>query len=164
MQGLGQGTILGPLLFLVYVATINGGIRRGKVVDFVDDKTLLYKTQEINLPNFIREDLLVFSETLLAMNLLFNLEKTVFMNFLSQLNFEEISFDDKTIGRVHATKLLGLNITEDLKWKDHVSSVLKKLGKYGFAIRKLKHILKEEHLRSMYFALIHSIIKYAIMF
>jgi hypothetical protein len=62
------------------------------------------------------------------------------------------------------TKFLGLNIDDSLSWKDHIHQMPSKLNTACFVIRTLQYILSQETLRMVYFAYVHSIMSYGIIF
>jgi len=62
------------------------------------------------------------------------------------------------------TKFLGLTIDDSLSWKAHIDQMISKLNTACFVIRTIQAIMYLETLRIVYFAYIHSIISYRIIF
>jgi hypothetical protein len=62
------------------------------------------------------------------------------------------------------TKFLGLTIDDTLSWKQHIEQVVNKMCSACYALRNIKHIVPVGTLRVIYFAHIHSIISYGIIF
>ena len=95
-----------------------------------------------------------------------NADKSEFMvighsrqqNNLKELT--EIEVNLKKIGRVTKTKYLGLNIDENLSWKDQYKKVKAKVKSGLSALRKLKDILPQSKLAAIYRALIESHLRY----
>jgi hypothetical protein len=61
-------------------------------------------------------------------------------------------------------KSLGLNIDDKLSWKNHINYLVTKLSSACFIIRAIKHIMSLRSLRMIYFAYIHSVLTYEIIF
>jgi hypothetical protein len=65
---------------------------------------------------------------------------------------------------VESTRFLGLIIDDTLSWHPYIESVLKRIAKAIYAIRYLKHSIHTETLKIVYFAYVHSLIRYGIIF
>jgi hypothetical protein len=61
-------------------------------------------------------------------------------------------------------KCLGLNIDNKLSWKNHINHLVNKLSSSCFIMRTIKPIMSQRSLRMIYFAYIHSVITYGIIF
>ena len=59
-------------------------------------------------------------------------------------------------------KFLGVHLDENLTWQAHINYISKKISQSLFAIHRVKHILPTSSLKSLYYALIHSHLSYAI--
>ena len=80
--GVPQGSILGPLLFLIYINDMNKAIRNSKVYHFADDTNLLFSHKnEKTLKRIVNKDLKNLYEWLCANRLSLNVAKTEFMIF-----------------------------------------------------------------------------------
>jgi hypothetical protein len=62
------------------------------------------------------------------------------------------------------TKFLGLIIDDTLTWKQHIDYVINKISNACYALRNIKHYIPLDTLKLIYFAHIHSILKYGIIF
>jgi hypothetical protein len=62
------------------------------------------------------------------------------------------------------TKFLGLTIDDTLSWKQHIEWVVNKMCTVCYVLRNIKHIVPLDTLRLIYFAHIHTIISYGIIF
>jgi hypothetical protein len=62
------------------------------------------------------------------------------------------------------TKFLGLIIDDSLSWKAHIDQMMSKLNIACFVIRTIRALMSPETLRMVYFAYIHSIMSYGIIF
>jgi hypothetical protein len=75
-----------------------------------------------------------------------------------------IEYKQECITNTTETKFLGLTMDDTLSWKQHIEQVINKLCSACYALRNIKHIVPMDTLRVIYFALIHSIISYGIIF
>jgi hypothetical protein len=95
-----------------------------------------------------------------------NLKKTHHLQF-STMNCDEldmhINVSHKQLVNSNCTKFLGLNIDNKLSWKNHIDYLVTKLSSSCFIMRTVKPIMSQRSLR-IYFAYIHSIMTYAIIF
>ena len=83
-----------------------------------------------------------------------------YFNLFNLKERREIDVNLKKIGRVTKTKYLGLNIDENLSWKDQYRKVKAKVKSGLSALRKLKDILPQSKLAAVYRALIESHLRY----
>ncbi|KAK3925041.1 Beta-glucosidase 31 [Frankliniella fusca] len=101
----------------------------------------------------------------LSKNQLFmNYKKTTYMIFTkpSQRNNIdlELKINNEKILRVSSTKFLGLIIDETLCWKQHITSIMKKIGSIGGVVFRLRNILNKGALKSIYYGLVQSNLSY----
>jgi hypothetical protein len=75
-----------------------------------------------------------------------------------------ISYENRQISRIHRTKFLGLVIDDKLSWHYHIDQIIPKLNMATYIIRIVKPLLSLEALKLVYFATVHSIISYGIIF
>jgi len=96
-----------------------------------------------------------------------NLNKTIFLQFLTKKNKEikiQIVASNSVNTNINSTKFLGLNINCTLSWSDHIAALTSKLNKACYAIRAVKSFMSLDVLRTVYFAYVHSVIFYGIIF
>ena len=134
--GVPQGSILGPVLFNLYVTSIstNGP---SEYLLYADDTTLLRHTKVINLPATIvsmQRELDSVNQWSANSNLALNVKKTKMTMFstqqlarvhkLSEHN-TQIKSNDSTVERVETFKILGVYFNQHLFWRDHVNALTK---------------------------------------
>ena len=80
----------------------------------------------------------------------------------NQPNFPPISINGSQIERVEKLSILGLSITRDLKWNDHVDKIVNKASKRIYLLKQLKRFgLDAGDLKCFYVASIRSILEYS---
>ncbi|PJE78200.1 hypothetical protein CI610_02867 [invertebrate metagenome] len=162
--GVPQGSILGPLLFLIYINDIADFLESVSRL-FADDTSLLvssHSCQEIE--QILNRDLEVLNTWAKTWLVTFNPNKTE-MIFISNSNEIEadldIVFDGIFVNFTETHRHLGVLISSSAKWGDHVNSIYKSAMKKINMLRKLKFILKRDALLRIYKTFILPILEYA---
>lgn len=166
--GVPQGSVMGPILFIIFINDISLLQLEGKLMLYADDILLLYEgTTEEEIMTKINMDLNRISEWLDINRLIMNVEKTKYLFFhsprycVSSANLVQIK--SNTIERVDKAVYLGLNLDSTLSWKQHVDSVIKKISPVIGILSRLRHTgLDKQILLNIYYALIHSHFSYLI--
>ena len=167
--GVPQGSVLGPLLFLLYINDIANCCSNGMFRVFADDTGIFIQGPEINtLIIKAKETMTNIDEWFSSNKLTLNIDKTCFIIFkhnrwLHQQIPDSISFSNKTINRVKSVKYLGLLIDESLKWNYHVNEVCNSIKKLFPIFYNIRQYINLKHARSIYYSMIYSKVKYAII-
>ena len=96
-----------------------------------------------------------------------NMEKTNFIKFSanhSKNQGQQNVFINNSIEEVNNTTFLGLELDNNINWKNHVAKILPKLSRACYVIRTMYPISSLKTLRMIYFAYFHSILEYGIIF
>ena len=137
--GVPQGSVLGPLLFIMYINDMRRVLRFCDINLFADDTVLFIAAKNLKeAVSHLNEDLRSLSRWLKYKQLKLNIDKTKFMIFSRTVVNDDVSviIDDETIGRVREIKYLGVIIDDNLKFNAHIDNVIKKIAKkYGILCR-----------------------------
>ena len=165
--GVPQGSILGPLLFLIYVNDLATISKYAATILFADDTNVIYtgKTYD-DVSRIIQTDLKNLSNWFKCNKLALNETKTNYIIF-HQINKKppddfNIILNDTHLERVKYTKFLGVLINENLKWKEHINYISSKVSRATGIIAKLKNCLPKSALFTIYNSLCISHLSYAI--
>ena len=166
--GVPQGSILGPLLFLLYV----NDLPNSSVLDpimFADDTNLFFEHTDLRiLFSMVNDELEKIYEWFNANKLSLNADKTKYSLFHKPsktddlpLLLPKVLINDKEVERVGSIKFLGVLLDEHLSWKEHVRYTENRVAKSIGSLYRAKAFLGKHSLLTLYYSYIHTYLNYA---
>jgi len=165
--GVPQGSILSPLLFLLYVNDVGSALEKGRLVQYADDTTLCFRentNETLELETFVNLNNLI--QRFEHLNLKTNASKSMFIKFqLRESHFQHfptVMVDETEVEEVRCTKFLGIFLDRGLTWEDHIDNVCKRVSSGIYVLRYLSGFCPTKLLLAAYYGLIYPHLAYGI--
>uniref|UniRef100_A0A1B6LTK9 Reverse transcriptase domain-containing protein n=2 Tax=Graphocephala atropunctata TaxID=36148 RepID=A0A1B6LTK9_9HEMI len=179
-SGVPQGSVLGSILFLIYINDLCNANLVGKITSFADDTALCYvKDNWQDIEQSMTSDLKALQWWFTKNNMLLSPEKTKFINFglkndtvfSNKIMYKCIECLCKNtqcnsqcavINQTDNIKYLGLILDKEISWKKHITLLKNKLNSTLRYFYFLRRICPENVLRMLYFSLVNSRLEYGL--
>jgi hypothetical protein len=168
IMGVPQGSILGPLLFLIYINDLPYyALNLCETVLFADDTSLIFKIDRgNNCSDEVNSALSKVAHWFNINNLSLNPKKTNCVKF-SLPNVRKvdlsISLNADVVELVDSTKFLGITLDSRLQWDPHIEALSSRLSSAAFAVKKIRLLTDIETARLVYFSYFHSVMSYGLL-
>ena len=132
--GVPQGSVLGPLLFLIYINDIVNSSTIFKFILFADDTSLYYSCKNARIiEDTVNRELAKISDWLSANRLSLNVGKSKLLYFTNNdrgiLKDIDIRINNQILAEVSNAKYLGVYIDNKLQWDTHINNIKLRLPK-----------------------------------
>lgn len=159
-RGVPQGSVLGPLLFLIYINNIFSCSKHLSSIHFADYTNIFFPHKSIcDMAESVNRELSLVAPWFKANKLTLHPDKTKFIPFhppRRKINLDNISvsIDGNKIKRVECTKFLNVTIPKNLWWQPHIKAISSKVAKFTGIITTSRQFFLTNTLLTLYNSLV----------
>ena len=164
--GVPQGSILGPLLFIIYINDLPSVSNLFDMLIYADDTTLICNLDEVLDESTLNMELNNIHGWMSSNKLSLNIKKTKYMIFHTKQRhviYPSLNINNVKIERVTQFNFLGLILSSQLSWKNHIQFISNKISKVIGVLYRLKDVYPQSVLLMLYNSLILSHINYCLL-
>ena len=148
--GVPQGSVLGPLLFNIYINDMFMFISNSQICNYADDTTLYVIEQDIEQAiKTLEQDVVITREWFQNNYMKLNEEKCNLINFSKSNINTSLKIDNTTIKPSKEQKLLGISVEKNLSFKGHVESLCKKASQKLHALSRISNYMDDKQVKQM---------------
>ena len=161
--GVPQGSVLGTLIFLVYISDIDDYCSQNCLTLYADDTVVKQKMESIT--EVFSQSLSLVSDYLIKNKLTMNYEKTCFMNMKARRRSlqEQIKIKELNLTQRSSLKYLGLESDDNLKFCDHTKNLCSKRNQFSGLFYRLRSILTFNQLLLTFKVYVQPVVSYGVL-
>lgn len=165
--GVPQGSVLGPILFSLYINDLPLVLEHGNTIMYADDTAFLFSGEELKcLERKANADLTKVSHWFRNNKLTLNVSKTNYLIFSSPTKTQSyqvnLKMDDILIKKMDECKYLGVTLDSALSFKQHIAGICNKLTLSCFVLVRVRRYFPLHILKMIYYSIFHCHITYCV--
>jgi hypothetical protein len=164
-SGVPQGSILGPLLFVIFINDVKKCFKHSRVLLYADDLKIYRKINNVDDQSLLQEDLNRFDHYCSQNHLQLSLNKCKLITFTKKIKINEFNYSlgGKSLTRVSNIKDLGITLDSKLHFDIHIQNIIRKAFKmYGFVMRSSCEFKNPDTLKYLFKSLIRPQLEYGV--
>ena len=167
--GVPQGSVLGPLLYLIFCNDLHKVLEKTSIIMFADDTTIYATNEDLTqLISSLKHDFELVIDWFKANKLSLNLAKTNYVIFSPKnTNIDyanaELVLDGEAIKPVYLAKFLGIFVDNHITWKSHIEHLCSQLSKGLYILKNSKNYIPNWARKMLYYSFFYSHITYGLL-
>ena len=163
-----QGSILGPLQFILYINDFSKASDLLFTILFADDTSVFIEgTSYNNIINDMNRELEKVDKWLKSNKLTVNIKKTQYMLFhrtkiKHKVHEDKVHISGSNLVKVNNIKFLGVIIDSKLNWSDHITYIKNKISSSIGILTKTRRFLNKKSLRNLYYSFLYPYLTYCV--
>lgn len=163
-RGVPQGSILGPLIFLLYTNEIPQIVNHMTTL-YADDSSVIIKSDKVNITQEILNTTKQFDDWYSHNDLKLNISKTEIIQFgYFKKDKITLNYNEQVLSSSDEVKFLGMYLDSQLNWKQHITHLAGNMSKFCYALRVVSGSINVDAALGAYYSYVHSRLRYGIIF